>query len=211
MVAQQSGADRVERARPGEPLGHDRCLVTEHPGSDALDAARHFRGGPAREGHEQDASRIGAVHDQVRNTVRQRSRLARSRTGDDQQRRSSRTFPMHHGGQLLGVEAGKVVVWFRGGHSRIKDSKVHCANESCFRFVRNKDRPGEGPLSRIPARCDGCCVRPNSARQRAGTTSRVVGASSCWKVASKLPLVARGQELLLFDPRSRSIRPSNSR
>lgn len=49
---------------------------------------------------------------------------------------------MDYGGSLLGVEAGKVVVWLRGGHGRIKDSEVHCANESCFRFVRNKDRPG---------------------------------------------------------------------
>ena len=48
--------------------------------------ALHLGGGAARECQQQDAVRIGAVHDQMRDTMRQRVGLARARPRDDQQR-----------------------------------------------------------------------------------------------------------------------------
>ena len=63
-----------------------RGVAAEHLAGDALDAPRHLRRGAAREGHQQDAARIGAVDDQMRDAVRQRVGLARAGAGDDQQR-----------------------------------------------------------------------------------------------------------------------------
>ena len=46
----------------------------------------HLGRGAAREGQQQDAARIGAVDDQMRDPMRQRIGLARAGAGDDQQR-----------------------------------------------------------------------------------------------------------------------------
>ena len=54
---------------------------------DPLDPARHLGGGPAGEGQKKDAAWIGAIDDQMRHAVGQGIGLARSRTGDDQERR----------------------------------------------------------------------------------------------------------------------------
>ena len=62
------------------------ALRPEHLAADALDPARHLGGGAAREGHQQDAARVGAVDDQMRDAVRERVGLARAGAGDDQQR-----------------------------------------------------------------------------------------------------------------------------
>ena len=88
---EQSRPDPVERARPGQGIGHDRRIVAEHLPTNALDPPRHFRGGSAREGHEQDAARIGTVDDQMRHAMGQRVGLARSGTRDDQQRTAERS------------------------------------------------------------------------------------------------------------------------
>ena len=48
--------------------------------------ALHFRRRPARERQQQDALRIGAAADQVRDAVGERVGLARAGAGDDQQR-----------------------------------------------------------------------------------------------------------------------------
>ena len=61
-------------------------LGAEHLARDALDPARHLGRRAAREGHQQDAARIGAVDDQMRDAVRQRVGLAGAGAGDDQQR-----------------------------------------------------------------------------------------------------------------------------
>ena len=88
IFAQQPRADAVERARPRSARRPSTArAVAQHLARDALDAPRHFGRGAAREGHQQDAARIGAVDDQMRDAVRQRVGLARARAGDDQQRR----------------------------------------------------------------------------------------------------------------------------
>ena len=71
VPAQTSPAARVRAARAVE---------------DALGAALHLGGGAAREGQQQDAVRVGAVHHQMRDAMRQRVGLARARARDDQQR-----------------------------------------------------------------------------------------------------------------------------
>jgi hypothetical protein len=53
---------------------------------EAVDPPRHLRGGTAREGQEHDAARVGAVLDQERDTMCQRRGLARTGSGDDEQR-----------------------------------------------------------------------------------------------------------------------------
>ncbi len=99
IVAQQPRADAVEGAAPGERVGHDPGFGPEHLGADLFHAARHFRGSPARKGHEQDAARIGSANDQVGNAVGERVGLAGAGTGDDQQR----------AGDMAAVDIGAVL------------------------------------------------------------------------------------------------------
>ena len=87
IVAQEPGADAMERAGPGQGVGHHACALAHDLAGDPLDPARHLGGGPAGEGQQKDAAWIGAVDDQMGHAVRERIGLARSRSGDDQQRR----------------------------------------------------------------------------------------------------------------------------
>ena len=87
IFAQQPGADAVERPGPGQPIRDHPRVLPQHLGGDAPDAARHLRRGPAGEGQQQYAARIGAVQDQMRHPVRQRVGLARAGAGDDEERR----------------------------------------------------------------------------------------------------------------------------
>ncbi len=67
------------------------------------DALAHLRGGLVREGHREDVPRLHAPDaDQVRDAVGQDARLARSGTGQDQERAVARG----DGTSLLGVEPG---------------------------------------------------------------------------------------------------------
>ena len=59
-------------------------------GRDALDPAHHLGGGAARECQQQDAARIGAVDDQMRDPMGERVGLARAGAGDDQERTGRR-------------------------------------------------------------------------------------------------------------------------
>ena len=68
------------RAPPPRPAAPSACA------DDPLDAPRHLRGRAAREGQEQDAPRIGAVDDEVRDAVREGVGLARAGAGDDEER-----------------------------------------------------------------------------------------------------------------------------
>ena len=52
---------------------------------DPLDPTRHLGRGPAGESQQEDAARIGAVDDQMRDAMGQGVGLARSGSGDDQQ------------------------------------------------------------------------------------------------------------------------------
>jgi hypothetical protein len=87
VVAQQTGADAVEGAGPRQGVGHDAGVVAHHLAGDAFDPLRHLGGGAARERHQQDAARIGAVDDQVRDAMSERVGFSGSRAGDHEQRR----------------------------------------------------------------------------------------------------------------------------
>ena len=84
------------------------ALLAERLRADALDAAAHFGRRPARKGHQQDAARIGAADDQMGDAMRQRVGLARTRSGDDQQRTADRPIgasnPMLDGAALFAVQ-----------------------------------------------------------------------------------------------------------
>ena len=64
VLAQQPRADGVERSRPASRSVAAAALARARPLQDAVDPPRHLRGGAAREGQQQDAVRVGAVHDQ---------------------------------------------------------------------------------------------------------------------------------------------------
>ena len=92
-------------------VGHDAGVVADDLARDPLDPPRHLGGGAPRERHQQDAARIGAVDDQMRDAVGQRVGLARSRAGDHQQRRTtvpSPTDAMLDGAPLLRIEVFKI-------------------------------------------------------------------------------------------------------
>ncbi len=93
IFAQQPGANAVEGAGPAQRVGHDAGLVAEHLACDPLDPLRHLGRRAARECHQQDTSRIGAVDDQMGDAMGQRVGLAGARTGDDQQRRPTWPSP----------------------------------------------------------------------------------------------------------------------
>ena len=59
----------------------------------------------ARERQQQDAARIGAVHDQMRHPMRERVGLARARAGNDQQRRVTVVL---HRRALFRIQPGKI-------------------------------------------------------------------------------------------------------
>ncbi len=113
IFPQDAGADRMECARPGEAPGHHPGAIPQGLRRDALDPAGHLGGRPAREGEEQDAARVGALHHQVGDAVSERVGLAGAGACDDQQR-SRLPVAMLDGAALLGIERGE-----RGiGHRR---------------------------------------------------------------------------------------------
>ena len=110
VFAQQPRADAVEGSGPGQRVGHDAGIVAHHLARDALDPARHLGRGAARERHQQDPPRIGALDDQMRDPMGERVGLAGSRAGDHQQRRrrQSSHSPVLDGAALLGIERVEV-------------------------------------------------------------------------------------------------------
>ena len=118
VVAQQPRADAVESAGPGQRIGHDVGALPHDPSRDPFHPSRHLGGGAARECHQQNPPRIGAVDDQVGNAMRQGVGLARTCTRDDEERRARRAvlFPhaMLDGPPLFGVEGLKI----GGGHGQ---------------------------------------------------------------------------------------------
>ncbi len=65
MVAQQTRADAVEGAGPGQLIRHDGGIVAHDLAGNPLHALRHFGSRPTRECHQQDSPGIGAVDDQM--------------------------------------------------------------------------------------------------------------------------------------------------
>jgi hypothetical protein len=125
----------MEGACPGEPIRQDRGLVAQHMHGDALDALRHLGGGTTGEGHQQDAARIGAFDDEMRDAMSQRVRLARAGPCDNQQRARYLSAAVFDGRALLGVELGEVIET----EGRIM-CDVHRRMEHRFRFVRKNWR-----------------------------------------------------------------------
>ncbi len=76
----------MKRPGPGQRVGQRSGLVAQHGFADAFHPARHLHTGPAREGQQQDAARISPRSDQMGDPVGQRVGLARTSSGDDQQR-----------------------------------------------------------------------------------------------------------------------------
>ena len=111
VSAQQAGTDGMESSGPAD--AHVRCGRAQRSLYDPLGAALHLGGGAAREGQQQDAPRVGPVHDQVRDTVGERVGLARPRAADDQQRArdvgAMTGNAVLDGAALLGIEALEVV------------------------------------------------------------------------------------------------------
>ncbi len=89
-VSQDPRADPVESPGPGQSVGEDSGFVAHDPAANAFDPAGHLVGGPSREGHQQNASGIGSVDDQVSDAMRQGVRLARACASDDQERTGRR-------------------------------------------------------------------------------------------------------------------------
>jgi hypothetical protein len=91
-----------------------------------LDSAQHLLGGTAGEGEQQDASRSHAALDQSRDAIYQRTRFARARACNYQQR----TVTMSGGGELLRVQhfgvadAEFAFVSLRNGQLAFKDDYV---------------------------------------------------------------------------------------
>ncbi len=83
---QQPRADAMKRSGPGERIGHDRGVVSEHLATDTLDPPPHLGGRAAREGHEQNTARIGTIDDEVRHAVRQSIGLSRPCARNDEKR-----------------------------------------------------------------------------------------------------------------------------
>ncbi len=112
IVAQQSCADPVKGAGPGQRVGHDTGVVAHHLACNPLDAAGHLARRPARECHHQDAARIGAVDDQMGHPMRQRVGFAGTRAGNDQQGRPWRAIVFQHavfnGKPLLNIEGVEI-------------------------------------------------------------------------------------------------------
>ena len=126
MQAQDAGADAVERAGPGERVGDGAGLAAEHLGADALDAAAHFGGGAAGEGHQQDAARIGTGDDQMRDAVGERVGLAGTGAGDHQKRAGRAA--VRHVGTVLDRAALRLVQFFQIRNSHVRSRCVRMSH-----------------------------------------------------------------------------------
>ena len=126
VLAQQPRADAMERARPRQPL-RERGSRAERRAGDARDAAGHFERRAARKGQQQDAARIGALHHQIGDPMRERVGLAGAGARDHQQRagrRGGRVGAVFDGFALRVVElrqpGGGVGRGTRDGGARIR-------------------------------------------------------------------------------------------
>ena len=111
IFAKQPGTDAMESTGPAERVGHDPGIGPEDLAGDPLDSFGHLRRSAPRERHQQEPARICAPHDQVRDTMGEGIRLARSRPCDDKKWRSNVTVAgdaMLDGSALLWIERLKI-------------------------------------------------------------------------------------------------------
>jgi hypothetical protein len=81
----------VEGTGPGHGIGHHASPVTHHLASDPLDPICEFGRRATREGHQQYATRIGTVDNQVRDAMGEGVGLSGSGSSDHQQRAPNMT------------------------------------------------------------------------------------------------------------------------
>ena len=103
------------------------ALITQDLARDPLDPPGHLGRGPPGERHQQDAARVGAIDDQMRDPMGEGVGLAGPGAGDDQQRASRRAHApaqaVLDGPPLLGIELFEVGhrhlearAWWTGHH-----------------------------------------------------------------------------------------------
>src|SRR5450759_1972644 len=78
----------MKGAGPGQRVRHDAGIIAHHLAGYSLDALRHFGSSTAGKRHQQNASGVGTVYDQMGNPMSKRVRLAGPGAGDHQQRRT---------------------------------------------------------------------------------------------------------------------------
>jgi hypothetical protein len=119
VFAQETRADGVKRAGPGQCASHDARILARDLRRNPLDPADHLGRRPAGKRQEQNPAWISALDNQVRHAMGQRVGLARAGARNDQERVgaaiSLRPDAMFDGPSLLRIELGKV----GGGHGRI--------------------------------------------------------------------------------------------
>ena len=71
VCAQEPRPDRVERSRPSQAIRERAGQRPCGPGGNPFDPARHFGGGAAREGEQQDPTRIRTTHNDMCNSMHQ--------------------------------------------------------------------------------------------------------------------------------------------
>ena len=133
IFAQQPRADAVERARPLQGGGRLPRRCAERSMEKLSRPALHLRRRPARERQQQNALRIGAAADQVRDAVGERVGLAGAGAGDDQQRSAVlrlRTRAVLDRESLLGVEGGEEVIGMSHGAVSNDRSSEHTTPRS---------------------------------------------------------------------------------
>ena len=111
ILAEQAGADAVERAGPAQRLVHDAGLLAEDLARDPLDPFRHLGRGSPRERHQQDSARVRATDNQMGDAVGERVRLAGPGAGDDQERSSDMaisSYAVLDGSTLFRIERLKI-------------------------------------------------------------------------------------------------------
>ena len=84
------------------------AFASKHLRAYPLDPPRHLARRAAREGHQQNAARVRAIDDEMRDTMGERVGLARTRAGDDEKRPGRRACVVPHavfdGPSLFGIE-----------------------------------------------------------------------------------------------------------
>ena len=119
VFAQETRADGVKRARPGQRASHDASILARDLPRNPLDPADHLRRRAAGKRQEQNPAWIGALDNQVRHAMRQCVGLARAGARNHQKRFGEavgmRADAMFDGPSLFRIELGKV----GGGHGRI--------------------------------------------------------------------------------------------
>jgi hypothetical protein len=86
IFAQEPRADAVEGARPSQCIGHDGGILAHHLRRNSLHAPGHLGRGAARKRQQHDATRVGAIDDQMRHPMCQRVGLAGAGTGNHKER-----------------------------------------------------------------------------------------------------------------------------